>query len=80
MLLSRHAPFGGVLLLVCLERSLATEECQRIARLSRILMLAKETFEDSDKADRWLRTPKLALEGDRPLDRLHTDAEAQSVE
>jgi putative toxin-antitoxin system antitoxin component (TIGR02293 family) len=43
-------------------------------------MLAKETFEDSDKADRWLRTPKLALEGDRPLDRLHTDAEAQSVE
>jgi putative toxin-antitoxin system antitoxin component (TIGR02293 family) len=60
--------------------SLATEESQRIARLSRILTLAKETFEDSDKAARWLQAPNPALEGDRPLDRLHTDVEARSVE
>jgi putative toxin-antitoxin system antitoxin component (TIGR02293 family) len=63
-----------------MNASLATEESQRIARLSRILMLAKETFENSDKADRWLRAPNSALEGDRPLDRLHTDVEARSVE
>jgi putative toxin-antitoxin system antitoxin component (TIGR02293 family) len=59
---------------------LTAEESDRTVRLARVLALAKETLGDREKAGRWLQTPNRALEGDRPFDRLDTDAGVRSVE
>jgi putative toxin-antitoxin system antitoxin component (TIGR02293 family) len=56
------------------------EESDRMVRLARVLALAKETLGDMEKAGRWLQTPNRALEGDKPFDRLDTDAGVRSVE
>lgn len=54
-------------------------ESDPMVRLVRILALARETLGDDDKATRWLEAPNRALEGDRPRDRLDTDAGFRSV-
>jgi putative toxin-antitoxin system antitoxin component (TIGR02293 family) len=59
---------------------LTAEESDRMVRLARVLALAKETLGSIDKTGRWLQTPNRALEGDRPFDRLDTDAGVRSVE
>ena len=59
---------------------LTAEESDRMVRLARVLALAKETLGSIDKTGRWLQTPNRALEGDRPVDRLDTDAGVRSVE
>jgi putative toxin-antitoxin system antitoxin component (TIGR02293 family) len=59
---------------------LTAEESDRMVRLVRVLALAKETLGDMEKASRWLQTSNRALEGDRPFDRLDTDAGVRSVE
>lgn len=59
---------------------LTAEESDRMVRLARVLALAKETLGDREKAGRWLQTPNRALEGDKPFDRLDTDAGVRSVE
>ena len=59
---------------------LTAEESDRMVRLARVLALAKETLGGMDHAGRWLQTPNRALQGERPFDRLDTDAGVRSVE
>jgi len=65
---------------VTINARLTAEESDRMVRLARVLALAKETLGTMDKAGRWLQTPNRALEGERPFDRLDTDAGVRSVE
>jgi putative toxin-antitoxin system antitoxin component (TIGR02293 family) len=65
---------------IAVNALLTAEESDRMVRLARVLALAKETLGDMEKAGRWLQTSNRALEGDRPFDRLDTDAGVRSVE
>jgi len=60
--------------------SLTAEESDRSLRLARIVALTTDTLGDSRKAFSWLQTPNRALDGQRPLDLLDTDAGTHSVE
>jgi putative toxin-antitoxin system antitoxin component (TIGR02293 family) len=55
-------------------------ESDRIVRFARVLALAKEVLGSMEKANQWLKTGNRALEGDKPIDRLDTDAGVRSVE
>lgn len=52
----------------------------RLERFNRIYQQANELFEDEYETQRWLSTPKAALEGNSPLKALATDAGAKLVE
>ncbi len=52
----------------------------RLERFNRIYQQALELFEDEYETQRWLSTPKAALEGNSPLKALATDAGAKLVE
>jgi putative toxin-antitoxin system antitoxin component (TIGR02293 family) len=52
----------------------------RIDRFERILAQAIEVFEDEPEAQRWLKTPKVDLGNQIPLDLLATDAGTKQVE
>ena len=52
----------------------------RFERFQRILNQAFELFEDETETQRWLSTPKQALDGKTPLQALATDAGAKKVE
>ena len=52
----------------------------RLERFNRIYQQALELFEDEHETQRWLSTPKAALEGSSPLKALATDAGAKLVE
>jgi len=65
---------------VTINARLTAEESDRMVRLARVLALAKETLGDLAKAGHWLQTPNRALGGERPFDRLDTDAGVRSVE
>lgn len=65
---------------VTANERLTAEESDRAVRLARVLALARETLGDREKAGRWLQTPNRALDGERPFDRLDTDAGVRSVE
>lgn|GEM_PF-1465230 len=52
----------------------------RLERFNRICQQALELFEDETETQRWLSTPKVALEGQTPLSALSTDAGAKKVE
>ena|SRR5450432_461138 len=62
------------------DARLTPAESDRLVRLARILAQSKETLGSMEKASRWLQTPNRALEGDKPFDRLDTDAGVRSVE
>ncbi len=53
------------------ERLKATES-ERIYRLSRVLVSAREVLGDKSKAKEWLLTHNSALNGQRPIDLLDT--------
>lgn len=59
---------------------LTSEESDRLLRLLRAVGKAKETFQNSDKAERWLRTSNRALGGRTPLEMLRTESGARLVE
>ena len=59
---------------------LTVEESDRAARVSRIVALARRTFGNPDKADRWLHRELSALDGRRPMDLIRTHAGARIVE
>ncbi len=59
---------------------LTVEESDRAARVARILALARKTFANRDKADRWLHKELSALDGRRPMDLIRTHAGARIVE
>jgi putative toxin-antitoxin system antitoxin component (TIGR02293 family) len=55
-------------------------ESEKLLRLERLLALAEEMFRDVDKALRWLKTPKSALDGNTPLEYAATEVGAREVE
>ena len=59
---------------------LTVEETDKALRLARIAMQAARVFGDADKAHRWLRKPKRALQGETPLAYLASEAGARVVE
>ena len=59
---------------------LSVAESDRLARIARVAAAAAETFQDEEKAARWLRRPNRALGGSVPLDLLVTGEGARLVE
>lgn len=59
---------------------LKTEEADGIARLLRVVKHAREVFDDDGLADRWLRLPNPALNGEIPIRMAATDLGAREVE
>lgn len=55
------------------------DESARVTRAARVLAKASEVLGDQEKAARWLQSSNNALPGDRPVDRLETDAGMYSV-
>ncbi len=62
------------------EARLTAAESDRAVRMARILAHARETLGTAEHAAQWLMTPNRVMGGDRPFERLDTDAGAQSVE
>ncbi len=62
------------------EQRLSPEESDRLARIARISALAEETFQNPEKAARWLRKPNRGLSGAVPLDLLTTGEGGRLVE
>ncbi|HEX2077454.1 MAG TPA: antitoxin Xre/MbcA/ParS toxin-binding domain-containing protein [Longimicrobium sp.] len=62
------------------NQSLTREESDRLTRIARVALTARETFGDAQKAATWLRRPNRALQGSLPIDLLDTDDGARLVE
>lgn len=59
---------------------LSPEESDRLVRLLRVMAKARETFQNAEKAERWLKGPNRALGGRTPLEALQTESGARLVE
>jgi len=59
---------------------LTVEETDKALRLARIATQAERVFGAADKAHRWLREPKRALQGETPVAYLATEVGARVVE
>jgi putative toxin-antitoxin system antitoxin component (TIGR02293 family) len=59
---------------------LTVEETDKALRLERIAAQAERVFGAPEKAHRWLRKPKHALQGETPVAYLATEAGARVVE
>lgn len=60
---------------------LSADESDRLARLARVLVRAEEAFGgDAETAQRWLTEPNRALNAERPISLLDSDAGALVVE
>lgn len=62
------------------KQALTREESDRLARIARVALTARETFGNRAKAEAWLRRPNRALQGNLPIDLLDTDDGARLVE
>ncbi len=62
------------------KEPLSVEETDRALRLARISAEAERVFGDPERSARWLREPSPALNQQRPLDVLRTEAGAKAVE
>lgn len=62
------------------QQPLTIEESDRAVRLLRVQSLAEQTFDDPDKAGRWLRRPLAELGGETPLAIAQTEAGARVIE
>jgi putative toxin-antitoxin system antitoxin component (TIGR02293 family) len=59
---------------------LTVEETDKLLRLQRIAEQARRVFGEPEKAWRWLREPKRALQGETPVAHLASEAGARDVE
>ena len=60
---------------------LSVDESDRVASITKIIILARETFESSDDVVRlWFSMPHPALDGKKPIDHLHTETGRRLVE
>ena len=59
---------------------LKIDEADGIARLLRVVTMARETFEDAGLADSWLRSPNPALGDNIPIRMARTDLGGREVE
>jgi putative toxin-antitoxin system antitoxin component (TIGR02293 family) len=62
------------------KQPLTRDESDRLARIARVALWARETFGDQQKAATWLRRPNRALGGNLPIDLLDSDDGARLVE
>ena len=62
------------------KEPLTIEETDKALRLERIASQAERVFGAPEKAHRWLRKPKRALQGETPVAYLATEAGARLVE
>jgi putative toxin-antitoxin system antitoxin component (TIGR02293 family) len=62
------------------KQPLTPDESGKLARVARTLALAEDTFQNREKAARWLRKPNRGLEGQLPLELLTTEVGARVVE
>ncbi len=62
------------------EGRLAHFESDRLYRLARIIVLAKQYIGNSETATRWLKRPNRALGGKIPLELMDTELGARTVE
>jgi putative toxin-antitoxin system antitoxin component (TIGR02293 family) len=62
------------------NETLTVEETDKALRLDRIAGQAERVFGDPEKAHRWLREPKRALQGETPVAHLASEAGARVVE
>ncbi|MEA2872248.1 MAG: hypothetical protein QOH67_2224 [Hyphomicrobiales bacterium] len=62
------------------DEPLTVEETDKALRLARIAVQAERVFGAPEKAHRWLREPKRALQGETPLAYLASEAGARVVE
>jgi putative toxin-antitoxin system antitoxin component (TIGR02293 family) len=60
--------------------NLKLEEADGLARLVRVVSLARRVFEDDNLADEWLRTPNPALDDLIPIQMARTDLGGREVE
>lgn len=60
--------------------ALTPDQSDRLARVARIIVMARETFGEDEKAKTWLRRPTTALGGEAPLQILDTDQGTREVE
>ena len=63
-----------------LHQDLTVAESGRVMRLERISDLADRVFGSHEKAQRWLRSEIIALDGARPIDLLATEIGAYEIE
>ncbi len=63
-----------------LRSTFSAEESGRILRVLRLVFRASELFGDTPSALAWLRTPKIHLEGQTPLELAETEHGAGLVE
>jgi putative toxin-antitoxin system antitoxin component (TIGR02293 family) len=61
-------------------QSLTPEESDRLVRLLRVMAKARETLQNVEKAERWLRSSNRALGGRTPMETLQTESGARLVE
>lgn len=59
---------------------LTPDQSDRLARVTRIIVMAREIFGDDARAKLWLRRPTTVLDGESPLQILDTDQGAREVE
>ena len=59
---------------------LTPEQSDRVARAAGVFATAHEVFASREKANRWMRDPNRALEGETPLSLLRTGSGAGLVE
>jgi len=59
---------------------LSLSETDRTLRLERIAEHAERVFHNREKAQLWLRSEIVALDGSRPIDLLQTESGARKVE
>lgn len=62
------------------RQPLNQEESDRAVRLLRVQTLAEQTLGNDEKADKWLRRPLAALDGEKPIGLATTEAGARVVE
>lgn len=60
--------------------NLKLEEADGLARLVRVVSLARRVFENDDLADEWLRTPNPVLDNLIPIQMARTDLGGREVE
>lgn len=60
--------------------ALTIDEADALARLRRVVGMARRVFGDPTLADEWLRSPNPALEGEVPIRMARTDVGGREVE
>ncbi len=61
-------------------QALTRDESDRLARIARVALTARDTFGEAEAAQQWLRRPIRALQDARPIELLDTDDGARLVE